>query len=164
MKKIIKFTVIILAAFIALSASISHARELDQMPSSVKTPEALAEWLASEFKYRLEFPDKWQSPDETILSKQGDCEDFAVLTSACLNRMGIANNILIVKFKNLGTSHAVCAWKDDAGSYNFISNRSLKQTHKKTLEAAIEKYYPDWGRITFTDEYNNRIRTLSRKS
>lgn len=125
-------------------------QKMRNVPHSVQSAQDMANWLASEFEYRMEFSDSWQTPHDTIMSRTGDCEDFALLASALLHQMGRENDILILKFKGLKTAHAVCIWKDSNDSYNFFSNRELKRTGKNSLEEAIEKYYPDWEEIRFS--------------
>jgi len=135
---------------------------MEGVPSSIRTPQELVEWLSGEFSYRLEMPDSWQSPQETVRTKKGDCEDFAVLVSAFLSRHGISNDILILKFKDLRTSHAICAWKTPGGTYNFTSNKRMHSTGRSELTDAIAKFYPDWEKITFTTRKNKDIKVVKR--
>jgi len=153
-KHLITLIVIVLAALlsdIGFSKELDFSKDFKNIPSSIQTPQALAEWLSSEFSYRMELVDQWQKPQETIDSKAGDCEDFAILASACLTRLGIANNVIILKFRDLDISHAVCLWKDKDGSYNFISNGKLQRTGKRHIESAIGKFYPDCEKIIFQE-------------
>ncbi|NQT32889.1 MAG: hypothetical protein HQ594_04375 [Candidatus Omnitrophica bacterium] len=105
----------------------------------------------TEFSYVWEIPDSWQSPQETINKKAGDCEDFAALASAYLGSIGIPNDLIILEFKDLDISHAVCAWKNEKNRYNFISNQTLVRTGKKDILEAVEEYYPDCEKIVFSD-------------
>ncbi|MFC1643702.1 transglutaminase-like domain-containing protein [Candidatus Omnitrophota bacterium] len=158
----------IISLFISLNLmffslqGVSFAQDLAGVPASVKTPQALADWFSSEFRYRFEMTDKWQDSQETIDSKEGDCEDFAVLASKVLYDLGISNDILVVKFKDLKIAHAICAWKDESGKYSFISNRKLVRTGKSEIDDAIEKYYPDYEGIIFTDEKRRYIGMIGR--
>ena len=133
------------------------------LPSSVSSPEKLAEWMSKELSYRMEFPDKWQTPEETLVRRKGDCEDFALLASTFLNSISISNDIVIVEFRDLGVSHALCVWKDTGGGYNFISNRQMKHTGKTELAEAIGKYYPDWHKLLFVNERKKLVKTVRRK-
>lgn len=151
-----------LIVLVAINATSAFGQSAELTLSSIKTPEEIARWLSDEFMYILEFPDKWQSAEETIRTKKGDCEDFAILTSEILTRQGVKNNIVIVKFDKLGTSHAICIWKSSRGTYNFISNRKLIRTGESSIDSAIEKYYPDWNKIVFTDKKRNNGRVIRR--
>jgi predicted transglutaminase-like cysteine proteinase len=122
---------------------------LNGVPEKVNDPLSLAAWLANEFRYEMEFPNRWQAPSDTIKKKKGDCEDFAALASSCLNRLGIENKIALLKFDGLNLSHAICIWKDSGGNYSFISNRKLKHTGETDINRAVKKYYPDCVKITF---------------
>lgn len=127
---------------------------------SIKTPENLANWLKNDFEYVWESFDAWQSPQETINLKKGDCEDFAILAAEVLRRLGVSSDILIIKFKDLKTAHAVCAFKGRGGKYQFISNRQLIETQEDKLQEAIKKIYPDWDYVIFTSPQREYSRLL----
>ena len=143
--------IILVALFLSLLPATCLAKNFSAEAASIKNPQALVNWLASNFSYVMEMPDKWQTPEETVQLKTGDCEDFAILASAILTRLGIANDIIIVKYKGLNIAHAICAWKDKDGFYKYISNQEMVNTRKGNLEEAIEKFHPDWENIVFTN-------------
>ena len=132
-------------------------------PSSLQSPKDISDWLSKEFSYRFELPDRWQDPTETISLKTGDCEDFAILSSELLGRIGISSDIVIVKFRDLNISHAICIWKNPNGSYDFISDRRLHRSGRERIEDAVERYYPDWEKLIFVDRNKKLKRTLCRK-
>lgn len=138
--------------------------EVENIPSNINTPMALEQWLANEFKYVMEVNhDDWQSPEETIRSKKGDCEDFAILASRVLALWGREGQMIIIHFRGLNIAHAICIWKEENGLYSFLSNRKLHRTGERSIRNAISKYYPDWKSITFIDEKNRRVRMLMNK-
>ena len=157
--------VFIFAVFLAslLFSVRGFSQGLEGIPDSVRSPQALVNWFASEFKSHLELIDEWQSPQETIGLKKGDCEDFAILASEVLKHLGVDNDILIVKFASGRIAHAICAWKDKNRNFSFISNKKLFHTGEKTIECVIEKYYPDWETIILTNENGHYLRTLAKK-
>lgn len=157
-----KITILLLLLLLIAPRMAFSQQAIEDIPSSVRGPQELIDWLSGEFDYRLEMPDSWQTPQETIRSKKGDCEDFAVLVSAVLSRLGISSDIIILKFKDLGTSHAICAWKADDGTYAFTSNKTLHRTGQYALTDAISKYYPDWEKITFTTMEKKDIKIVRR--
>ena len=159
--KRIKVLTVFLVHFLLLNAL---AYGLVGIPQTINTPEALTKWLSAEFRYRLEIIDEWQTPEETISSREGDCEDFAVLVSSMLTGMEIESNIAIIEFSGLDSSHAICIWKDEYGQYNFTSNKTLYRTGKENITSAIQAYYPDWSRIVFTDEKGKELKSLKRRS
>ena len=151
LKTLGKCLIILSVVTTALFTPIAFSKELENIPMSIQNPQTFATWLEEDFHYRLELPDKWQTPQETIDSKAGDCEDFALLASAFLNQMGIPNDVVILKFAGLNVSHAICLWKDGTGSYNFISDRKLQLTGEPDIKKAIGKFYPDCKKIIFSD-------------
>jgi len=146
--------IIVLVFFITLllaGTSFAQTSAIAGAISSIRTPEALACWLSNNFRYELKLTDAWQTPEETMKLKKGDCDDFALLAQAVLKGLGIKSDVVIIKFRGLNVLHAVCIWKDKAGSYNFISNCELTRTGKADIQQAIAKFYPDVERIIYTD-------------
>lgn len=138
-------------AFLLLGISFAQTSPVAAAISSIRTPEALACWLSNNFRYELKLTDAWQTPEETMKLKKGDCDDFALLAQAALKGLGIKSDVVIIKFRGLNVLHAVCIWKDKAGLYNFISNCELVRTGKADISQAIAKFYPDVERIIYTD-------------
>ena len=169
--KFIQKTLIIVAVLTLILPFEGLSRELEGVPaslqngvpSSLQSPKDISDWLSREFSYRFELPDRWQDPEETLSSKAGDCEDFAILSSELLGRIGISNDIVIVKFRDLNISHAICIWKNPSGSYDFISDRRLHRSGQERIEDAVERYYPDWEKIIFVDQNKRLKKTLCRK-
>lgn len=137
------------------------AQGVNNLPSFISSPQQLSQWFLKEFKYVGEMPDYWQSAEETMNLRQGDCEDFAILAQAILGRLGINSQIAIVKFKGLNQSHAICIWQEN-GFYNFISNQTLIQTKAGSVKEAIEEKYPDWEQITFTSPKGEHLKVVKR--
>jgi len=150
------FTHFLISVFTALAlvimpAAAVSAQTLRGVPDSVRTPQELSEWFGREFTYRFELGDQWQGPQETVDSKEGDCEDFAFLVSAMLGDWGIANDVIIIEFRGLSIKHAICAWKEENGTYSFISNKKLYRSGRRSLKEAVARYYPDMERIYKAD-------------
>lgn len=135
-------------------------QELDKVLTFIRNPQEMVEWFDQDFINQWEMPDDWQNPQQTLNSKKGDCEDFAILSKAILDRLGYAADILIVKFNRLNIGHAICIFKDNQDAYSFVSNKKLTSTGKKTIEEAIDKFYPDWESIIFTDPDKEYTKTI----
>jgi len=142
---IVKIKLFFILGFVLLYCGFCSGQNvnLEEVISFIHTPSQLSGWLIKEFNYRGEFPDYWQSAQQTLELKGGDCEDFAILSHAILTELGIENNIVLVKFRDLRQFHALCIFKDK-GAYSFISNQKLIRTKATSIEQAIEKIYPDW--------------------
>lgn len=117
---------------------------LNGVPDKVRTPSDLVGWYSKEFEYRMEMIDEHQTPEETIIKREGDCEDFAFLSRSVLVGLGIEDaSVVRLKFKGLNICHAVCVFKDENGIYYMITNRELIRTDLKDMSAAIQSQYPD---------------------
>ena len=144
-RTIVAFFVI---AYAVSFASPGPAFASDSIPYFVRSPEALVEWLQSEFVYELKFPDRRQAPDETIRRRTGDCEDFAILSRAVLERLGIASDVIIIKFREIGVMHAICIFQRGS-TFSFISNKEMIRTRGHSITAAVTEKYPDWEKIIY---------------
>lgn len=152
-----------MALLTIISIILFPAVSLAQVPANIQSPAQIAQWFAGEFHYETEIPDRWNSPEETMLAKKGDCEDFAILAYAQLSRLNIPSDIIIINFKGLpNQAHAVCVFKSN-GSYGIISNQEYIQIEAGTIEAAISRQYPDWESIAFTTEKQETIKVVYNK-
>lgn len=140
MKKIFFIFLIFIAA---AAPNVSASQGMEDVMQSISSPEDIAQFFFQEFTYAMTLPDRAHTPEETIKAMSGDCEDFAILASAMLTRMGVENQVLIIRFSGMKVAHAICIWKDKSGYYNFISNRELQRTGQRTAEGAVMKFYPD---------------------
>ena len=127
--------------------SFCFSQGIDNIMSFVNSPQAMTEWFGKEFTYQWQMYPDCKTPNEMVISKKGDCDDFALLASSLLSRMEIPNQVLILKFRGLKMAHAVCAFKKDDGAYSFISNKKLFHTGKDNINDAIKKFYPDCEEI-----------------
>lgn len=136
------------------------------IPPYVNSPQALADWLSSDFSYVMTLSNggsETQTPQETIEKQTGQCGDFAVLASEVLSGLGIPNNVLIIKCRNLKIMHAICIWMNKDGTYSFISNQELNHTRKKDAKSAIKKFYPDCERV-FTQSPDGALIALNNEA
>ncbi|MCU0651413.1 MAG: hypothetical protein MUC39_00505 [Candidatus Omnitrophica bacterium] len=141
--------------------TICLARQVEDVASFIHSPEELSEWLPQNVQYELEMPDYWQSAEETLKRHKGDCDDFAILSSAILSELKIPNQVLIIKFRGISLSHAVCAFK--SGEFcAFVSNGQIISTKAYLIRGAVEEAYPDWETIVFTNANKDRLKVVSR--
>lgn len=140
MKKIL-FVLLVFIAAVASNAIASQG--LEEAMQGMRSPEDIARFFSQEFTYAMTLPDRAHTPEETMETMSGDCEDFALLASEMLARMGVESQVLIIRFSGMKIAHAICIWKDKKGYYNFISNRELERTGQRTVEGAVMKFYPD---------------------
>lgn len=158
------FILTMLAMFtLNVTAADIYSQGVGSVPYAVTTPNELAEWLGKDFRYCLTFPDRWQTPEETMEVRSGDCEDFAALASYVLDRIGVSNGILVINFKGTDLGHVVCIWKETDGSFSYISNRKLYRTGETDIKKAIERYYPEWESAILTNGEGIKLGMMARE-
>ena len=96
-----------------------HRRKRQPLPTVRSLDEVQA--ALKQVTYRKDCFDWTQAPELTWGRKQGDCEDFAVLSQALLKQIGIDSVILKVYTDPLKYSHAVCVF--DGG---YFSNEHFR--------------------------------------
>jgi predicted transglutaminase-like cysteine proteinase len=89
--------------------------------------------------------DHWSDPFETLLSKRGDCEDYAILKYAALLGAGVSkDDVGIVILKNFfpNEDHAAVATRVD-GQWLILDNRSLTLVRDTDVTRAIPEFVLD---------------------
>jgi predicted transglutaminase-like cysteine proteinase len=89
--------------------------------------------------------DHWSDPFETLLSRRGDCEDYAILKYAALLVAGIAkDDVRIVILKNFfpDETHAAVATRVD-GQWLILDNRTLTLVRDTDVMRAIPEFVLD---------------------
>ncbi len=98
---------------------------------NIHTLEDYARWLKKSVKYKTDGRhDAWAPPQETLKSKNGDCEDYTLLNTAMLKVLGFESRFLALK--DSSQAHAICVFKRD-GYYHWFDNAELKKTDARTL-------------------------------
>ncbi len=141
----------------------SPAATLDDVVQSCPTPEALAAFLAKEIALRedaLSFAaaDYWQTPEEFLGNKAGDCEDYALLAQAVLSRQGVEAFVFSL-YGEGKYAHTVCVFRD-AGGYNVVNNDRVVRYRAKSLEELATLLYPKWRWGAVAEKQGHRGRAL----
>jgi hypothetical protein len=154
---------VLLALLVLLLPITCLAQDVKDVLTFISGPQSLANWLSRNFHYEWEFSSNdWQTSQEMLESKKGDCEDFATLASDILEGLGYSSHIIIIKFRDLNIKHAICAFEEKDGTYSFISNKELIQTGKRNAEDAVAMHYPDWESISFVKKGRKYIKTVKK--
>lgn len=142
--------------------NISHASSqvtLDVL--HIFSPEELSQWLKKNIKFK-EDPDLfgkedyWQSPEEFMARKAGDCEDYAVFSQSILKQLGIES--YIVSFYGPGDyAHTVLLY-EEKGLYQILNQDKIQKFNAKTVEGALSKIYPEWTWGSIAEVYGKRGR------
>jgi hypothetical protein len=99
--------------------------------NNIKSIEDYAHWLERNIKYRKDRNgDDWSAPEETLLRRNGDCEDYAFFNEAVLGRLGYETRVLAVG--GLFGNHAICVFQEN-GYYSWIDNNKLKRSKAQSI-------------------------------
>ena len=142
---------LVLFLFSSLTAE-ANAQLLDRTLSlanlslELKTPENIAHYMWRNFVFETDQrqfgrEEYWQSPQELMQTRKGDCEDFAVFAYELLKRQGIQTFLLNVYGGSF--AHTVCVFKDK-GKYQIIDGSDIKRVNASSLDELSKKIYPFW--------------------
>jgi len=126
----------------------------------VRSPEELSRWMSANLTYQAEGPgeDNWQSPEETLNNKGGDCEDFAILVQKVLKDLNIDSQLVYVGLPTMG--HMTCFYRTSTGKLAFFSNQYLYTTNYYSVREVLDVWFPDWTRAANSEvgkKYSNWI-------
>ena len=122
---------------------------IDQLAARYTTPKAVAEFLRRDFTFRRDedlfgVVDQWQTPEEFATRKAGDCEDYALLARAILQRNGVESYVFSL-FGESGYAHTVAVFVDQQGRYNVINQGKIRYYHASSIEALASMINPAWS-------------------
>ena len=102
-----------------------------------KSLDDYSRWLKNNVRYQNDASaDQWADPQETLLKKSGDCEDYTFLTMAVLRVLGYQPRFLALRRSE--KTHAICIFQEN-GYFSWFDNTQLKRT-KTTSLAEFSKY------------------------
>jgi hypothetical protein len=121
---------------------------LEALAGRYATPKAVAGFLQEEFDFARDAElfgeaERWQSPEEFLRRRAGDCEDFALLARELLRRNGIEAEVFSL-FGDDGYAHTVCVFRDAEGRYSVINQGRLRAYRARSLEALASRLHPGW--------------------
>ena len=123
-----------------------QADPLAELSATYATPEAVARFLQTQVRYHHDRQlfgrnEYWQTPEELLARKAGDCEDYALLAVELLRRQGIEAQVVSVFGE--GYAHTVCVFRD-GGRYHLINLGELVRLNARTLEEVASYLNPSW--------------------
>lgn len=130
---------------------------LQELSNQLITPRAIADYLWKNFIFEEDQrlfgkEDYWQSPQEFLSNKKGDCEDFALFASHLLKIQGVKSFMLNIYGSKGG--HTVCAFKEN-GRYQAFDGSDFKKVDARSLNELISKIDPTWKKaaiVTYQPE------------
>jgi hypothetical protein len=90
------------------------------------------------YDYVMDKVEHFQSPEETIKRKKGDCDDFAILTNYWLKNLGYESEMYIAYFED--AAHAFTVFKDSRGTYRLFTSMYLSYCTSKDLSVLLDRY------------------------
>lgn len=135
---------------------------LEAIVRSHPTPEAVArflqDWATSASDQDLFGRNEyWQAPEEFLMRRRGDCEDYALLTQALLERLGFEAFVFSL-YGERGYAHTVTVFKEK-GHYHVLNQDRLVRFYAKSLEELASRIYPSWtwGAVAVQTRHQGRI-------
>ena len=98
--------------------------------------------------------DYWQTPEEMLNLKKGDCEDFALFADAALKELGFESYVVSIYGKNQ-FAHTVAVFKQD-GKYRVFNDGKLYKYDTNNIEEVLSKIHSEWTWAAFTERRNDR--------
>ena len=128
------------------------------------TPELLAGFLRKQMTFREDNEifgrrDYWQAPEEFLRRREGDCEDYALLAQAVLERQGM--EALVLSVYGPGYAHTVCLFRE-GGYYNIFNQDKVIRCRAASLEEAASVLYPRWSWGAVARRFGRRGRAVQR--
>ncbi len=120
---------------------------LSGLAASLSSPDTLARYMWKNFSVESDQSnfgqeDHWQSPEELLATRKGDCEDFARFAYEIL-RMNGRKAFMISVYGKGGYGHTVCVFLEN-GRYNVIDDTEVKRLQARSLTDVFGKIYPQW--------------------
>lgn len=134
------FIIVLSAIAFLLFPVLINAETVYDVAKKVRSPDELEKFYANGFRAVFKIPDYYQSPQETLDRKMGDCSDLAELTQAIFKEMGISSEVVVVKFANNKFKHAICVWKE-GDYYSYFDVMTLNRTKFAAIQDVMDYTY-----------------------
>ncbi|HTZ10791.1 MAG TPA: transglutaminase-like domain-containing protein [Candidatus Margulisiibacteriota bacterium] len=151
---------------------LEESRTIGNLKScNLRTPELISQWMQNNIAYKSDWAlhgvmEYWQTPQETLTLKAGDCEDAAFLIQALLDEIGISSTVISVGYIDEAGAekrHAMCIFPADEPRAYF-NNAYLFKTNEAVDASFIMKLYPGCYDIDILDLYNkSRIHLFKKR-
>jgi predicted transglutaminase-like cysteine proteinase len=112
----------------------------------LQTPEQITRYMWRNFLFENDArqfgrEDYWQSPEEFLMTRKGDCEDFATFAYEILKLNGYSAYLLNIYGGKY--SHTVCVFKEN-GKYQVIDGTDVKRYNAEALNDLTSEIYSRW--------------------
>jgi transglutaminase-like putative cysteine protease len=90
---------------------------------------AIGRWVQSNITYVRELPEEFATPVHTLLTRYGDCDDFASVTAALCESLGIESELIGMSWETPS---------DPTGAFGHIFTRAVVRGLRIPLDATLE--------------------------
>lgn len=137
---------------------------LSLLAQEIKDPEGLSQYMKKNFTYRSDSrnygkDEFWQSAEEMMGQKVGDCEDYAAFAKAILERLGFQTTIVSVYWNT--NAHTVAVFKAD-GKLGYFDLHKLKTSRADSVADLAGDIHGGWDYAALMRQ-QNRQGVISRK-
>jgi len=164
MKKIIALFIIIMFMVFSVGYCSNKIMTVDDLISKYPSIQQVSIWIYINIVYQADKKEYWQSPNETLELRTGDCEDFAILFWECGQRFKVPVTFAGARyydFNNKKTAHAFCLIDYDNETETcagfFDNSRGLDIFKEKRNVRNVIKDFKEytWTRIYIFKKRNN---------
>jgi len=146
-----------LGSLTAQAAVIPFPQAFQQVAVSLSNPESIAHYMWKNFSVESDQTqfgqeEKWQSPEELLINRRGDCEDFARFAYEILKSNG--TKAWLVSIYGRGYGHTIVVFQEK-GFYHAIDGTEVKRFNAKSLLQVFEKIYPFWQKAALVKAQSN---------
>ena len=145
---------------------LDRSLSLRDLADQLQTPEDVAHYLWRHFSFESDQAqfgkeEYWQSPEEFLTTRRGDCEDFALMAHEILKMKGVKT--YLVNIYSDRYAHTVCVFKEN-DKFNVIDGTRVIRLESENLQELSSKIYPFWnqGAIVGLSEKTGEGRILSK--
>ena len=129
------------------AADPGRAPQLEALLQACPTPESLARFFQEQMTFTEDMQlfgeaDYWQTPEEFLDRRAGDCEDYALLAKAALQRLGFEAFVFSLYGED-GYAHTVCVFLEQ-GRYHVFNQDRLLRLSAGSLREVAAQLHPHW--------------------
>lgn len=160
------FVILTLQSCIFLYRENGYAKDYEkfQVPEGVNSPRTLSAWLNKNIKY---IPDKysrdeWKFPSKTVKDGGGDCDDYAILVSLILSKLGYKTSVVAIHFLDEGkiSGHAICLFQEEDGTWSVFDNQLYRRLKARHFREILKRTYPTWIEVVFVRQNGTVIKRI----
>lgn len=137
-----------------VSAFTKEFKVWKEIKDTYKKIDAVNYFFDTNVKYRKEKVDHWQCLSETLMSGEGDCDDYAVAKYMTLLMLGIpSKDMYLMVIDNVYSDHLVLVVKGYTKKYRFFGKSFGKLIPREWVLDNMTKSVYDISETTYTDAH-----------